>query len=309
MAQDMANIILWSLCMLFATFSIEAAGDETHSLTVNGQKRSYRIHVPSASTPMPLVLMLHGAGGTAERAARHCGWIAKSDQESFIVVFPEALPANPSKPSHFGTNPNLWDDGAHRTHPTDDIAFLRSLIQDVMQHHNVDPKRIYCTGFSNGASMSFYAGIELSDLLAAIAPVSGHLWIKSPQPKRQISLMLIAGSQDPLNPLLGGKAFNPWLKRNTVKPPMIESVNIWLKLLGISESQKTIQKSSDTLITRYGPNPKGLEVIYIIIEGQGHEWPGSPRVHPEFLTGKNQTTFNATDAIWNFFKTQKSDTP
>jgi poly(3-hydroxybutyrate) depolymerase len=54
----------------------------------------------------------------------------------------------------------------------------------------------------------------------------------------------------------------------------------------------------------YGPNRKGLFVIFLIIAGQGHEWPGGQRLLPKTLSGNNVYTFHATDAIWSFFSTQ-----
>lgn len=292
--------------------ALEAADGsyERVSLTVNGLKRSYLIHVPNGigSTPAPLVLMLHGAGGSAEGAAKNYGWLSKADQEGFIVVFPEALPLDPSQPAQFKTNPTLWNDGSKRGRidPHDDIAYLREVVQDVARHHAIDRQRIFCTGHSNGASMCFLAGIEMSDVFAAIAPVAGHLWNQDPHPKKTLSLLFIVGGADPLNPIDGGLGRSLWShKANNPKPPMIDSVNPWLKLIGVNESQKRVEKKDDLLITRYGPNPVGQEVVYIIVEGQGHEWPGGQSGLPEAIMGKNKTSFSATNAIWDFFKQNK----
>ncbi len=274
-------------------------------LELQGMSRKYLIHVPHSykGEEIPLVLFLHGAGGNSEGAAKKYGWTRKADEESFIVVFPEATPLDLTKPSHFRTNPNVWNSGLpHVKKSVDDIAYLRKVIEDVSKRYKVDPRRVYMTGFSSGASMTFRAGIELSDILTAIAPVSGHLMVEHPKPKRTMSMMLIVGDADPLNPIDGGPAKNPWTPHLVNKPPMIASVLDWLKLLNIAPTQKTVEKKGGVTFTRYGPNGKGQEVEYIVVAGQGHEWPGGERALPEKLTGKEMNTLNATDTIWQFFK-------
>ena len=269
--------------------------------------RRYLIHVPHTLTKMahPLVLVLHGAGSKSEDAATHYGWVQKSEKESFIVAFPQAMPLDPSRPANFKTNPNNWNDGHERREKKiDDISFLRKVVEDISAHHLIDNNRIYMTGFSNGASMTLRAGIELSDIIAAIAAISGHLWIKNPHPIRPMSMLLIAGGMDPFKPLKGGFERNPWLIKEEVIPPMKSSIEKWVKLIGIDESNKILKSKNGIDVISYGPNKNDLIAVFIVLAEQGHEWPGGQRVLPETISGKNIQTFKATDVIWNFFKTQ-----
>lgn len=183
----------------------------------------------------------------------------------------------------------------------DDIQYLREVIDSVSVKVKIDRKRIYCTGFSNGASMTFYSGVKLSEVITAIAPVSGYLWVQRPELKRKMSVMLVAGEMDPLNPLEGGMGRNPWgFKR--MKPPMMDSVRAWLAMLGIHEDKKTNKADSGVRKVCYGPDEKGNEVIFVVISGQGHEWPGAQRVLPLIVSGPSNHLFQATEEIWNFFK-------
>ena len=82
--------------------------------------RRYTVHVPpgyDGQQTVPVVIMLHGGGGTGRAAATETGWGAKADQAGFLAVFPEALARDPAKPSSFAGNPQLWNDGSDRFYP------------------------------------------------------------------------------------------------------------------------------------------------------------------------------------------------
>lgn len=286
---------------LFLFFSVYS--DETVNFSLEGHERKYLLHTPVNKNqgPLPLVLVLHGAGGNAEMTASRYGWLEKADKKGFVVAFPEATPINPALPANFMTNPNVWNDGSGRGKKrVNDIAYLKKVIEDISSKTSIDPKRIYITGFSNGASMTFLAGIKLSDLVSAIAPVSGHLWT-SDKPKKLVSVLLIAGGKDPLNPLEGGMGKNPWKKEGEMKPPMIQSITEWLHLMGKEQLPKKEEVEQGVTRTTYGPDKDGFEAIFIVIPGEGHEWPGGKRALPEKITGPSVNILNATDTIWDFF--------
>ncbi len=269
---------------------------------IQGMQRRYLVNVPKSSQPMPLVVVLHWWGGNAEDAAEHLQWVGKSDKERFIAVFGEAMPLDVKMPSNPKSNPNVWNNGLENGQTqADDIAYLKYVINDVSRRFSVDPNRIYVTGFSSGASMSFRAGIELSDWIAAIAPVSGPLFIKDPKPARPMSVLLITGSADPLNPLEGGMGKNARGEKFW-KAPMIDSIKTWLPLLGLEESQQTVKKKRGITITTWGPNPKDLEALFVVVDGLGHQWPGGGNVLPTSFAGNNVQFFNATDFIWDFIQ-------
>ena len=186
-------------------------GTYEQNLNVDGFQRSYLVHVPpgyDSSVAMPAVIMLHGGGGNAENTIKQTGWAAKSDSSGFIAVFPNALPPNPSRRSSFVFNPQLWNDGSDRFYPEhterNDVSYLLALVSDLKQHLKIDERRVYLTGFSNGASMTFLAAAELPDLFAAIAPVAGACWIEPDFSKISMSMLYLTGTADPLNPIDGG---------------------------------------------------------------------------------------------------------
>lgn len=285
-------------------------GDHSQSLKVGGLERSYLVHVPLRSdgkSPMPVLIMLHGGGGTAEIAKNSTGWITKADQAGFIAAFPEATRRDPFQPPSFLRNPQIWNDGSGRGHAgrrnADDIGFITAMINDLAARFPVDEKRIYVTGFSNGASMAFRAGVELAGRIAAIAPVSGHLWLKDPKLVRPVPMLFIIGTMDPLNPLEGGEVRKPW-GRTEQKPPVRESILAWAKLLDCPMESKVFHDRDGVKAVSYGPGKEGAEVIFYTIEGLGHAWPGGKQVLSERIAGKPSDKVRGVDLIWDFFKSR-----
>src|ERR1700722_15131124 len=152
---------------------VPAPGNHNESLEVGaGAKkmtRTFIVHVPpgfDGKSKVPVVFMLHGAGGSGAGTIPETGWDVKADREGFIAVFPDGTPPNPDRPARFLGNPRLWNDGSGRgsvgVQKIDDLGFISAMIDYLEARYSADPARIYCTGFSNGASMTFAVGLNLS---------------------------------------------------------------------------------------------------------------------------------------------------
>ncbi|MGQ0511486.1 MAG: alpha/beta hydrolase family esterase [Betaproteobacteria bacterium] len=284
-------------------------GEQRHTIRVTGLDRHYTIHVPAnaeAKSPLPVVVMLHGGGGTGKGAARETGWAEKADEAGFLAVFPDAMPSDPSRPSQFRLNPQLWNDGSDRFYrgqkAPDDVAFLEAMLDDLAARHRVDPRQIYVTGFSNGASMSFRVGVALAHRIAAIAPVAGALWLEPPALKHPVPMLYITGTADPLNIIEGGipklvnGAYDP--VRAKAKPPVRDSIGKWARALGVPV---TPSSTTDLDGVRTEIHGAGAEVVYVAIEGLGHHWPGGRSLLPESMVGTWSGKVRATDLVWDFF--------
>jgi polyhydroxybutyrate depolymerase len=296
--------------------SSQKPGTFTLTISTGGYKRLYILRVPPAvadGKPLPLVVMMHGAGGTAMGTARHYGWIAKADAKGFLCAFPEALPAFVRAPASFVANPRFWNDGGEvgtATHRAiDDVGFIAAVLDDVARRYPVDPARIYLTGMSSGAGMTFRAGALLANRVAAIAPVAGVSHLTGIHATRPVPMLYIVGTADPLVPLAGGNAVNPWGKPTT-KPSVNQTIANWLAANGEPSLPGMPERSGVVTTIRYATGAgdgaansagHGADTIFVTIDGQGHEWPGAPRALPERLTGPSIPGYNATDEIWNFF--------
>ncbi|HET6573558.1 MAG TPA: PHB depolymerase family esterase, partial [Fimbriiglobus sp.] len=198
------------------------------AVTVAGVGRRYLLAGTSSAVGQPVVIVLHGTGGTAAWADDETGWSAVAAREGFALAIPEGLPPDPHKPPKFLTNPQRWTEG------TEDVEFLSTVIADVLRRASGDPRRVYLTGFSNGAAMAFRFAAERAELLAAVAPVAGYCEVPDPKPSRPVPTLTVIGTADPLVPLRGGPVRLPWGGRLVDRPPVAESLERWAKALGCS---------------------------------------------------------------------------
>lgn len=290
-----------------------SSGHHRFTLTADGLERTYIVHVPSnydARTQFPLVVMLHGGGGTASTTLWETGWVEKADKSGFIVVFPNAMARDPSRRSSFARNPQLWNDGSERFYPgqkaPDDVRFITAVLDDLSARLTIDRKRVFVTGFSNGASMSFLIGATLSIRVAAIAPVAGALWFDPPMFERSVSMCYIIGTSDPLNLIEGGvpKVASGGSDeiRAKPKPPVRESILKWVKALDAPITPANVSNSNGVRSETYGPGRDGAEVVYIAVDGLGHTWAGGRSLLPESMVGETSDKIKATDVIWDFFQ-------
>ncbi|MEN6371697.1 MAG: PHB depolymerase family esterase [Armatimonadota bacterium] len=280
---------------------------QSRTISIGSLERRYIVYVPDSYYTqkfVSLVIMLHGGGGTAKGAMEETGWTRKADKEGFIAAFPEAIRQDESQPPRFLRNPQFWNDGSGRAYSgkenVDDVGFINAMIDDLMSSYVIDKRKIFITGFSNGASMTYRAGVELSKRIAAIAPVSGHLWTKPETLEREVSVLAITGVEDPLNPFNGGETVSPWRDKE-IKPPMAGSIRAWAKLIGCSESIEIRRDENGVKIEAYKGCRNGVEALFCAIDGLGHVWPGGKSLLHERIVGKGSDKLDATDTIWQFF--------
>lgn len=181
--------------------------------------RRYLLHIPpgyQAGNPMPLVLNFHGYSSNAAEQESVSGMSVKADQAGFIVVYPEGT--GESQAWHFVRGPEA----------TADLDFSRDLITYLEAQFSIDPARVYATGISNGAQMANYLGCNLSEVIAAIAPVSGGY---PPglecNPGRPVPVVAFHGTADRLIPYEGSRILMParqwaasWAARNAMAPQL-----------------------------------------------------------------------------------------
>lgn len=291
-----------------------AVSQEEQTIQFAGRQRTYRLYAPASPPPgrrLPLILAIHGGGGTPESMEElSLGRFNElAERHGWLVVYPAAIKFPLAKPN-WNDGRNIQDYPAQRTN-VDDVGFLSALIDHLVATRNADPHRVYVTGASNGGIMSLRVGCELAEKVAAIAPVIGSL--AEPlalrcAPSRPVPMFLINGTADPLVPWNGGDVhFRRKKLGRVIAVP--ETARRWAAQNGCDPApQVTALPDRDpadgTRVRRetYGSCRGGAEVVLYAVEGGGHTWPGGYPYAPEVLIGKTSREFNAGDAIWEFFE-------
>ncbi len=267
--------------------------------TVDGRSRVAIVHLPTAygpTTPLPLVVNMHGSQSTALAQEFLSGMDSTADADSFIVVYPQGgISAGGGFEWNVPGEPLIGGAAVPAGSP-DDVSFIEKLVVLLEQKYCVDPKRVYATGFSGGARMASQLGCDASSVFAAIAPVSG-LRLPTPCPStRPVPVVSFHGTADPIDPYLGnGQKY--W----TYSVP--EAASRWATHNGCVSSPERSQPDPTVTLTAYDGCAGGATVELYSITGEGHEWPGGPHL-PKKVTkelGPQSTAISANATMWAFF--------
>jgi polyhydroxybutyrate depolymerase len=277
-------------------------GDHERLLNIGDLHRSYTIHVPKhydPKRPTPLVLALHGAAMNGVMMANFTGLSEKADNAGFIVVYPNG--------TGLGGLLLTWNSGGGRRgkgpSKADDIGYLKKVLDDAATCVNVDPKRVYATGLSNGAMMCYRLANEMPDRIAAIAPVAGTLAVENFHPKRAVPIIHFHGTEDKLVPFDGPKES---AAKDFGFKSVPETMRIVVDCYGCAKEPKATElpdtAHDGTKVTRkvYAAKQGGAEVVLYVIDGGGHTWPGHEM--PVKFLGKSTKQISANDLIWEFFQ-------
>lgn len=304
----MGNFRTFFACILATGLAFSAQAGEQRTLKFGGAERSYYIHAPSdLSRNAPLVIMLHGAGGSGKHAAESYGWVRKADEARFLLIAPDASTVLADREANFLRNPRAWNDGSGRAGPnitgSDDIGFLRALIDQASRQYGIDRKRVFVSGFSSGSSMTQRVGLEMTGEIAAIAPAAGDLFGKRANLPRGLPVLMMVGDADPLAPWEGGEVVIPmWGSRSAPRPPFRTNPEAWAAMDECRDKADS-RPFEGVRLTRWTACRDKVEVAFYVVEGMGHHWPGSERGPlMERNSGPSKNPFRAVDLIWDFFR-------
>ena len=312
------------------------SGDYDFSLIHDGLTRRYLVHVPNTydgKTLFPLVLVFHGGGGNADASSEYFGLNEKSDEAGFIVVYPEGT-GKKVLGKFFGT----WNAGRccgdSLKNNIDDVGFVDNMIKQLKKDFNIDKKKVFATGFSNGAQMSYRLACEISDKIAAIAPGGSMGTFEKCDLTRPVPVFAFGGTEDPCTPYGGGEICGGCVSDffNNIGLPVKyeyyrcdsveEHINKWKKLNGCTNEQEIIYHKKNTICISYMNCKNETEIVLCTINGGGHTWPGkkeysvnSCKINPngKICTEWKKTVgslipdFDVNDMIWEFFKKHSMD--
>jgi polyhydroxybutyrate depolymerase len=251
----------------------EIARVTTLTVTIGDQARAALLHIPSTfdrRRKYPLVLGYHGGLRNAKAYVEQSQLFAKGEQAGFIVACPQGTPM-----FRMG-NFRMWNSGpeyAQVLRNVDDVAFTRALIARIAVQYPIDSKRIYITGFSNGAQMAYRLAVELADKVAAIAPMIGARLAGNLRPTRPVPILHIHGTADDYYPIDGGRGLYTF---GVVPHVPVESVIAeWSSFNGDAPSHRLVTHDGWDMQVYDGPAP----VVLVRVLGMGHQIAGGSDDH------------------------------
>lgn len=286
------------------SFGITAfAEDLVRTLTVDGLSRSYLVHFPTnhaADQPIPVVLILHGAGLNAPSMQRLTQFDAVADREGFLTVY---LNGTGPLPFMLTFNAGGVKSPFDRNLP-DDVKYTSAVLDDLAGLTTVDTRRVFACGYSNGGMMCYRLAAELSDRIAAIGSIAGSQAIEFPLPARPVPVTHFHGSLDRIVPPDGpDETIPPFLTFLSVD----ETVGIWAQQNGcaafpvMERLPNEVRDATAVIKSTYWPCADDGEVQFYWVVGGGHTWPGSGRL-PNPITGRTTQDISANEILWTFFQ-------
>ena len=251
------------------------AGVSSQQLASGQRQRSYRLFVPpgyDGHRRLPLVLDLHGSGGTASGQARTSGLEGVSATDPFLVATLEAEDGRWNVPVQEGR--------------ANDVAYVSDVIDHVGAQLCLDETRVYATGFSGGGRMSSLLGCALGSRLAAIAPVSA-LRFPAPCAGRPMPVLTFHGLANPQNPY-DGHAPGRGAEWEESVPDALAG---WAGRDGCKGNVIVEDPPGPLSTMRYEGCADGAEVRLIRIDGLGHRW--------------TRDEIDTTTVMWQFFKSHR----
>jgi polyhydroxybutyrate depolymerase len=295
---------------------------EDRTIKTDSGKREWTMATPSGGLKgaRPLVLVLHGHGGTSRNALGEgkapsplSDWLDIGEREDLVVAALQGSSEGDGKPG--------WNDcrgDAPGNPKTDDVDFARRVAKSLVDDGKVDPKRVYAMGMSNGGMMTYRLALEMrAPQLAAIAAVSSSMASKSLCNLSNVpvvSVLMINGTTDPIVPWAGGQVGGQKHARGgVIGAPATR--DFWLKrngllgrLLGVLQFPKRSGNGTSAKREMYGANG-GVQVGFITIEGGGHVEPSKTRNYGWLyskLVGAQNKDLESAEEAWQFFRTKSA---
>ena len=249
---------------------------------------------------LPLLLAFHGGMGNGQRLARQTGWSEAAIRHGFAVAYPNAL--------------GRWHDGRSTTGMgREDIDFVEALIEHLLAGEDLDERRVYACGVSNGGMFVMRLACEIPWRFAGFATVLASMPVEmagragSGPP---VPMMMVNAIDDTIMPWNGGKIASGrgvgaggkvigveetlalWRRRNRCGTPRISAVDAGRPYGDIAAE-----------LYDYPAGAGGAGLRLLKVHGGGHAWPrlAAPGgLVSDFAAQTANGATDATDLIWDF---------
>ncbi len=237
------------------------------------------------------------------------GWMSLADREGFLTVYPAGT-------GGLAGRLLTWNSGTccgpAQEAGSDDVGFVRALLDDLAARTPVDRSRVYATGLSNGAMMAYRLAVEAPDVVAAIAPVAGAMALESFEPARPVPILHIHSVDDPRALYEGGLGPPfPFTNSQVQHNPVEAVIDLWVAhnqcLAGpqvtaeIAGQPGTQNEGQSATRIVFNSCAEGAEVVLWKLTGAGHVWPGGEPDYLEQVLGPSTDIIDANTEMWQFF--------
>jgi len=223
----------------------------------------------SAGSPAPIVVALHGYGGFGMELERISDLSDAADERGWLVIYPEGA-----------GHPQAWNYDPRGLGHAEDIAFLRAIIDDVVEAGCGDAAHVVVTGISQGGWLADMAGCEMTDVVVGVVSVAGRDFGWPCEPASPVAFAAASGVLDDVLPWEGGPV-------NAPDPiTSVGSVDDWLKARAETRActgDPAEARQSPHVVVFTWPGCAAPVTLYRVEDG-GHSWPsggGFPPVDHE----------------------------
>ena len=286
------------LFMLISCGNEETGFVEERVIEHGGLERSFLIYVPkNIKENAPLVVAIHGYTSSAKTLMGYSGINQVADKEGFLVAYPQG-----TKDSR---DNNFFNVGYefHSDSKVNDVNFIREIVLNLTKDYQLNSKRVFATGMSNGGDMSYLLACTSSDLFTAVAPVAGVMMkdtLESCNPEKKIPIFEIHGTKDSISKFEGDMNNEDKWGAYYDLPSTIE---FWVNKHALNEKEtiqlenKNTEDGTTITFERYWSDESQREVWFYIVNDGNHTWPGMTGL---FSRTANQD-INSAEEIWKFF--------
>lgn len=283
------------IILLFFSLSTVLLHAQYDSIAHGGLQRTYQLHLPIGYTgdeDLPLVIAMHGGFGSGTQLENQSQLSVKADEENFIVVYPEGVKSL--------LNIRTWNAGNccgyAVSNDIDDVGFINALLDSLISTYSIDTSRVYATGMSNGGFMSYRLACELSNRIAAIAPVAASMAIDECNPISPVPIIHFHSYQDSNVPYDGG--YGDGISDH-YNPPLDSVLNAWSLVNDCEITNDTLVNDSAYTHVIWNNCDCSSSIEYYITADGGHSWPGGTTT---VIGDPVSQVINANDLMWEFFE-------
>jgi polyhydroxybutyrate depolymerase len=263
------------------------AGQSTQSFTFEGKSRTYELYVPHSyegTRPVPVVFNFHGWDSNAIEQMIYADFRPLAEQHDFVIVAPNG------QVTSFGQHFNLTGEPGLQN----DVTMVLSLLDHIESTFCIDTHRIYSTGMSDGGAMSSVLACVASNRFAAFGPVAVVVY-PSNCLDHSVAIESFKGTADPIVPYNGARV--NCCGHPTIAPAPTAMAQ-WANHNQCSPTPSEARLGSEVRRQTWTGCRAASAVVYYIIDGGGHTWPGS---FPLPGLGLVTSQVNATSTLWAFF--------